>query len=518
MAEPSRQTPDRAVAGPPGESARAADPDERSGSVLTAPDDAAAGPPEAPARRGLLARTALLARRHLGLLVLLAVASVARAVVVLAYPSALWFPDSGPYLNGAMIIRPAVDRPFGYSAFLGLTYQFLSFRGIAVLQHVLGLIMVVVLYALLQHRGVPRWISLLAAVPLALDAYVLDIEHFLLAETLFMFGLTLAIALLLWRDRPGPLLVGTVGLLGGALAITRTLGTALIGILLVYLLLRVLLRTLRWTTLVGFGLGVAVLLVPYSAWFASVHGSYALTDFTGHFLYGRVADFVQCEKLDMPARLQPLCPPGAPQDRPTGDAFVWWSVSPANAEVNGVKVWSEADLEEFSLIAIKGQPVDYLQKVLSEMGHYVTFGRHSGPQDTCPLWWRFPLPVLEPPTTCIPVLAPTPPLQVSDWNLPLVDGLRSYQQFGYIPGPLLGLCAVAGLAALLVPGGRARERLDPGLLAVLGVAVIAVPAVTASFDYRYLLPTLVVLPAAAALAVRRLPVGRRSRDAVSTPV
>src|SRR3954467_15740678 len=101
MAEPTRQTPDRAIAGPAGGPARAADPDERSGAVLTARDDATAGPAEPPAPRGLLARAALLARRHVGLLVLLVVAGVARAVVVLAYPSALWFPDSGPYVHWA---------------------------------------------------------------------------------------------------------------------------------------------------------------------------------------------------------------------------------------------------------------------------------------------------------------------------------------------------------------------------------------------------------------------------------
>jgi hypothetical protein len=469
------------------------------GRAATVPGPADAGSP------GLVPRVLGLARRHVGLLVLLAVATAARVVVVAAYATALWFPDSGTYVRSGQLGKPAVDRPYGYSAFLH-ALDGLPFRYVAVVQHVLGLVAIVLVYALLQHRGVARWVSLLAVAPLALDAYVLDIEQFILAETLFMVLLAAAVAMLLAGDRPGPLVVGTAGVLMGALALTRTVGTALAGVLLVYLLVRVLLRTLRWTAPAAFAVGLAVTLMPYAAWFAESHGTYALTNYTGHFLYGRVADFVRCDELDVPPRLQPLCPSGPPEERPTGDTYVWYTTSPANAAPGGIPMWSEDDLEQFALIAIKGQPADYARQLLSEVWHYATPGRHSGPQDTCPLWWQFPQPTATPPTTCVAVLAPGP----LAWRPFLVDALRSYQRVAYTPGPVLGLCVVAGLAALVVPGGAVRDRLDPALLATLGVALVAVPAATASFDYRYLLPTLVVLPAAAALATRRLPARTRS--------
>src|SRR3712207_3912377 len=126
--------------------------------------------------------------------------------------------------------------------------------------------------------------------------------------------MTVAVVLLLARERPGPLVVATVGVLMGLLTLTRTVGLFLVGVLLVYLLVRLLVRTLRWTAVVAFVGGVAAVLLPYAVWFGSVHGSVALTDYTGHFLYGRVATFVQCEELDVPERLQPLCPT-QPQDR-----------------------------------------------------------------------------------------------------------------------------------------------------------------------------------------------------------
>lgn len=460
--------------------------------------------PGHPARR--LAR---LARRHAALLVLLVLAAAARAVVTLAYATALWFPDSGTYVSGSQTMQLAVDRPWGYSAFLRFLDHFVSFRSVVAVQHLLGLVAVVLLYALLQRRRVSRWASVLAVVPVALDAYVLDIEQFLLAESLFLFLLAAVVTALLWQPRPGPVVLGGVGLLVGYLAVTRTAGVPVAGILALYLLVRLVLRSVRWTAVVAFLLALAAVLVPYASWFDSQHGSFALTDYTGHFLYGRVADFVQCDRVDVPERLRPLCPAGPPGQRPTADSYVWGAASPANAMHGGVPVWSEDDLQQFALAAIEGQPGDYAVRVLTETAHYLAPGRESGPQDTCPLWWEFPMPTATPPTTCIAVLAPGP----YAWRPGLVDVLRGYQRVVYTPGPVLGLCAVAGSAALFLRRRASRDRLDPALLSVLGLTMLVVPAATASFDYRYLLPALVLLPPAAALALRGVSRWRPGRPA-----
>jgi Dolichyl-phosphate-mannose-protein mannosyltransferase len=450
-----------------------------------------------------------LSRRHAGLLVLLLAASAARVVVTAAYSTALWFPDSATYVDRAASVLTPVDRPWGYSGYLWVLEKFLSFRYIAVSQHVLGIIAIVLVYALLHRRGVSRWVSLLAVAPLAFDAYLLDIEHFVLAETLFLFLLTVAVVVLLLPGRPGPVRMGLVGLLMGALTLTRTVGTFLIGVVLVYLLVRLLLRTVRWVSLLAFALGLAVTLVPYAAWFDGQHGSFALTDYTGHFLYGRVADFVRCDEIDVPVRLRPLCPAGPPSERFTGDHYVWWSDSPANATRDGVRVFSEADLTQFSLAAITGQPWDYLHRVASETKHYLMPGRFSGPQDTCPTWWVFPVPSPVELYNCAPLLAPGP----FGYQPTLVRDLRAYQRVVYTPGPALAFCIVAGLAALLRRREDWRDRLDPALLAALGVALLVAPAMTASFDYRYLLPTLAVLPPAAALGLRGLSVRPAARQA-----
>lgn len=458
-------------------------------------------------RPGPGARTLRLARRHLAFLVLLALAAVARGYVVAAYSTALWFPDSGTYVDRAAWLEPAVDRPWGYSAFLALLNPVTTYREVAILQHVLGLAMVVLVYALLQRRGVARWASLLAVVPLGFDAYLLDIEHFILAETLFMFLMTVAVVLLLARERPGPVLVAVVGVLMGLLTLTRTVGLFLVGVLFVYLVVRLLVRTLRWTAVVAFVAGVAAVLLPYAVWFGSVHGSPGLTAYTGHFLYGRVATFVQCEEVDMPERLQPLCPTLPPEERRPGDQFVWFADSPANAVQDGVRVWSEAELEEFATIAIKQQPWDYLRQLLSETVHYVEPGRVAGPQDTCPTWWAFPYPTPVEQYDCTPVLAPGP----HGYDAGMVGDLRSYQRYFYTQGPVLGVCLLIGLGGLFVRRRGWRDRLDPAVLALIGLTLMAAPAATASFDFRYVLPTLAVLPPAAALTLRGVSLrGRRT--------
>ena len=96
----------------------------------------------------------------------------------------------------------------------------------------------------------------------------------------------------------------------------------------------------------------------------------------------------------------------------------------------------------------------------------------------------------------------------------MVGDLRSYQRYFYTPGPVLGICLLVGLGALLARRRDWRDRLDPAVLALVGFTLMAGPAATASFDFRYVLPTLAVLPPAAALALRG--VGRRRRAAERT--
>lgn len=457
------------------------------------------------------------ASRHWGLLVLMEAAIVVRGFVVFAYAPAFSFPDSIDYLASAESGEPVPYRPFGYSAFLALLDDVVPVGGVAVLQHALGLLAAVVVYALLVRRGVRRRWSCLAVAPLLLDGYVIAIEHYLLAESLFIALLAAGVVLLLWRERPGWLLAGAAALVLSAAALTRTVGLPVLLGVAAYLLLRLLLRTVRWTALASFAVVSLVAVASYAAWFASYSGTFSTTGYTGHFLYGRSTVFVDCAVTDVPERLRGLCPDEPVGQRPPPDWYVWDVASPAQTGQ-----WSEDDLREFATAAMVQQRGDYVRTTLRAMFRYAQPGRgYDGAVDVCVGYWQFPL-AIDPEAGC------TADLASRGFDLePVATKLRpepaaalaAYQAVVRTPGPVL---AVSLLAALLGACRRRRsrtERLDPLLLAGIAVVLVAVPSATALMDHRYGLPVLVVLPAAAALALRgaRLPARRAAEPAVDVP-
>jgi 4-amino-4-deoxy-L-arabinose transferase-like glycosyltransferase len=454
-----------------------------------------------------LGRHALrLTRRHWGLLVVLLLGGVLRGLVVHAYVPAFSFADSISYLTVAHTGEPQVHRPWGYSGLLASLEWLMPFRGVAIVQHVLGLVVTVLVYALLQHRGVRRLVSCLAVAPLALDGYIIQIEHYVMAESLYMLLLVGALVLLLWSERPSWWAAAGAGIVFGLGALTRTVGLVVVAVVAVYLLVRLVRRSIGWRPVVAAAVGVAGVLVPYMLWFHAQTGIYALTDYTGHFMYGRVAAFADCDKVDVPPRLHRLCPTEPVSERPVADWYVWHLDSPANKGR-----YSDADLKEFSGLILRGQPLDFATGTAAMTFHYFMPGRYGSPQDSCMAYWWFPdersgsyaaeggCPArlarvgfdLEPTEAFI--------------RLDTAAVLAEYQRWVFTPGPVLGFLVLAGLSGL-VPGrprGLGRDRVDGVFLVVVGVALVAVPSATAMFDYRYGLPMLAVLPVAAALSTRR---------------
>ena len=64
--------------------------------------------------------------------------------------------------------------------------------------------MAVALYALLLRRGAPRWVATLAAAPVLLDAYQLQLEQTIMPDVLFETMITAGLVVLLWRGPRGP--------------------------------------------------------------------------------------------------------------------------------------------------------------------------------------------------------------------------------------------------------------------------------------------------------------------------
>lgn len=443
-----------------------------------------------------------LAARHWGFLLLLAVGACVRVLAVYAFSPAFTFPDSLSYLQVAATGEAQAVRPWGYSGYLALVSEVVPFGGVAATQHLLGLVTVVIVYALLQRRGVRRLISCLAVAPLALDGYLIQIEHYLMAESLYVFLLMAGLVLLLWRERAPWWMTGASGVLLGLSAVTRTVGMVVLAVVALYALVQLIRRRFGVLAVASAAVGVAAVLVPYVVWFHSYTGSYAVTDYTGHFLYGRVSNFADCSEVDVPEPLVGLCPTQPVAERPIADWYVWDPTSPANSGR-----YTEDDLSEFAQVMIRGQFGDFFAGSAQNALHYFMPGRYSTQFDYCTHFWDFP--VDEPPAEkfCQARLA-TQGYELEPASTQLRPGpakvLATYQDIVHVPGPALGLLVLVGLSGLVRHRRRGewRDAFDGAFCVVLGLAVVAVPAATAIFDYRYGLPVLALFPVGAALATR----------------
>jgi hypothetical protein len=445
-------------------------------------------------------------RRHGALVALVLAAAALRALALVAIYPGIWFSDSNDYVREAATGTLSVVRPGGYALFVAPFWRLGSAGALIVVQHLLGLAIVVAVYALLVRRGVRPWLACLAVVPAALDAYLLDIEHMIMSETVFHAALVGVLLLLLWRERPGPVAAAGAGLALGYAAVVRSVAMPFVAVIAIYLVA----RRAGWRPVALFVAGWAVVAGGYAALYASQHGHLGFSDYDGRFLYGQVAPFADCAKLPgLPAAERPLCPD--PRHRLARNSYVWSPSSPVR------RVPQDARVRDFAVRAIRAQPLAYAGVVAGNFVHYLEPGHHTGRDDYSETAWQFPR---DPNHWTYPryrgpiragrahrLRAHDPNAYVSAMvSRPRTDPaasalLHGYQTVFYSSGQVLTPCLLIVLAALLLRRGSARVRADAALLAALAVTSLLVASALSLFDYRYELTAVILLPPAAALAV-----------------
>ncbi|MGH3669768.1 MAG: hypothetical protein ACRDSH_03920 [Pseudonocardiaceae bacterium] len=165
-------------------------------------------PPETggshPSAAVLVSRAPGWLRLHWMLLVLLGLGAALRLLAVVAYQPALLYIDSFSYLDNVSYLRPDGVRPIGYDLILNVLLFLGGLRGVAIAQHLLGLGMAVLIYQLLVRHGARRWLAALAAAPVLLDAYQVQIEQNIMPDVWFQALLIVIIWVLTWRGLPSP--------------------------------------------------------------------------------------------------------------------------------------------------------------------------------------------------------------------------------------------------------------------------------------------------------------------------
>jgi hypothetical protein len=455
-------------------------------------------------------------RRHRALVILIAAALVLRIVAMIAIYPGIWFSDSNSYVKAAATGTLSPIRVSGYSLFLWPFYEIGSAGALIAAQHLIGLGMAALLYALMRHRGVPLVLALLAVVPMALDAYLLQIESTMMSETIFHASIVGALAVLLWKDRPGLVATSVGGLLLGYAAVVRSVGMPLIAVFLIYILV----RRLGWRALATFAVGWAVVVLGYAAIYDAQHGKFGLTQSNGRFLYGKVAPFADCSRLSgLPASERYLCPD--PHHPYTTTTAMWGPESP----IRGKPASADKQIRDFAMRVVRDQPLTYARGIALDFLHYFEPGHRIGANDPQIGQWQFPA---DPNHWNVPPNGYRGPIRPGisgrafwpneyvghmvgrpDTNVTASKTLHVYQRFAYTSGQILAVCVLIVLVALLLRRGALRLRLDAALLAGSVLVMLLFATALSVFSYRYGLVAPILLPAAAAFAGAALLEGRR---------
>ena len=466
-------------------------------------------PPDQPDLEPAPGRLRRFVRRHGLFCAVLLAGAVLRVIAMLGYRGAMRTPDSTRYIQNAVHLAPGAVRPSGYSIMLWLLEPFHSLAAVVAVQHLMGLAIAVVGYAVLRRAGLPGWGATLAMAPVLLSAYAVQLEHFVMSDTLFTALVMIAIALMMWWADPPVWACAVTGLLLAAAGLTRSEGAALLIVFLIFLATRFRGRQ----TVAGAIAMCAAFAIPvagYAAWYDSVHGKFELGSSTGAFMYAGVATFADCARFSPPAAERRLCLNVPVSERKWPDYYIW--AGPLT-NVPGGSFGQRADRlgKGFALRAIRAQPLDYLRTVAGSLGEDFLLPPSASAPSAIERnralhlnQFMFPATPPKPPS-------PRAAREFSRYD-PAAPGLRivqpyagwvrAYQRYIVILGPLLGLIVLLGLGGVIVGWRRwGGAALLPWLA---GVCLLLAPAAIAESYPRYLVGDIPPLCVAAALGVQQM--------------
>ena len=483
------------------------------------------------AARGLAARAW---SGHRLFIIVLTPAVLLRVDAELGYRWQAWFNDSFQYVQNTVKFQLDPTRVSGYSIWLKILQPLHSYAVVTILQHLMGLAVAVMVYALARHRfRAPAWLATLAAVPVLYDGFEIQLEHLIMADVPFLFLIMLATTLLLWDPVPSGRRCVLVGALLGIAEIVRSVGLPLLAVFAVYMII----RRLSWRKVAATIVVCFLPVVAYAGWFSQEHGQFAMTDSTGVFLYSRVMTFADCAKMKVPANELSLCTTVPPAQRPIAQAYIWTTESPLDRFPSEFSPVPNQLAENFAIRAIEAQPLSYAKAAFDDTWrvfgwHRVVFPNAATYDEYIFGHRSLPVPAwdgagLGPYHSYAAAYVHGNPL--TQVVAPFANVMRLYEHHIYLPGTGYGLILLAGLAGLVLAWRRfGGEALLPW---TISFALIVIPAATAEFDYRYVLVAVPFACLAAAMAVspgtaggalaRRLTerlAGRRQRTAEAADV
>jgi Dolichyl-phosphate-mannose-protein mannosyltransferase len=458
-----------------------------------------------------------------------------RVLTIAGFPPAIWFAgDSISYVTSALAHSPGVSRVSGYSLLLMALRPLHSFAVVTGVQHLMGLAMGVLIYALLRRRGLPRWGATLSTLPVLLDAYQVQLEQEMLPDIMFAFLATGAVTLCVWwpdHERPAWASAVAAAALGLA-AVCWPVGMPL----LILLVLVMIARRAGWRALTATVVAGALPLVLYLAWYDREHHRVAFNSSSGVFLWARTMTFADCAIIKPPADERPLCPHKPVSKRQAASLWIWQKHTPLANMPQKFSARTNGLAGNFARRAILAQPLGYAKAVLDGFALTFEWNRPQRPNKGMSERYSFTLATHDWDHTGTPRARAIVRVQhaYTGGHLAFTRAVRpmstimiNYQRFIYLRGTMVGVLLLLGLAAVgraLRGGGyrRRREWGGPALFPFLtGLAVLLVPVMTADFSLRYVVPAVPAISLAAAFLFLRSaphPVSSPVPPAHPTPV
>jgi hypothetical protein len=318
------------------------------------------------------------------LAILLLAGIAARVWLMVDYrPAYLSSNDSARFLHFAHMDDGMFEDTFGptgYAAFLKavrLLSDQLEFT--VAIQHLLGVVAALLLYAAVRRLGAPVWVGAIPAGVVLLSGDQLYMEHTLLSEAPFLpllAGGLYAAARSLEGERQLRWLA-LAGALFASTALFRNVGMILPPVLVVWALLAMPggLRG-RLASAAVAALAAGAVLGSYAIGAALDGGNTGWTATSGWNAYGRSAPFADCDEFDEPPGTEELCEDTPPAARPGSLFYLWFKGSPAREKYGHPPIGQET-LGKFGRRAILAQPLDYVKTVASELPRFLNPELHN---------------------------------------------------------------------------------------------------------------------------------------------
>lgn len=428
-------------------------------------------------------------RGNWAFLLVLTLGTVLRIVAIVGYQPILMLQrDTYIYLSLALRMDVTGFRPSLYPMLIKPMVELGNLQLISLVQHLAGLAVAVMFYLLMRRLGVSPIVAALGVVPVLLDGYMINIEHYLLTEAFFNLFVAAALMLIAYPPRPSIVGVGASGFIIGLSMLLRFVGA----VTLVPAFLYMILRRLGAARAVALIAGFAIPLGAYGLYFSTqTGGSFGVTDSNGLFLYGRVVEFADCNEVEVAEELQEYCPAG-PIESETKGLFT------SGLEINKVRKDPQGNskLLRFSRQMILSRPTAYAGAVVSD---FARFFEPTDPEEQEPnvKRWRFvrTLEEADPHELVLTNEGSPPPRSGIAGEFAIQRGpaefLRSYQNVVYTYGPLLALLLIVGLAGGFLatrPDDDARS-LGPEclLFSLVAIFLLIGPTMLAVYHFRYVL-------------------------------